>query len=697
MNASANRWGPEEVRLWGGSALGALLLHLIPAGLLVLYLHWQPLPQPPTGTRSVLEVELAAMPSAASPPASSPHATSPPHAASTSAKPTQLAAVDPVRPLGKMPAVSQPAAVSSKAAPTADIGAASASLGTADLGSAATGMTLQLWLEEVRARLKSHMEYPDSAIQTMQSEGVMQDTVTLKFSVDPDGQVTYSRVNSAHHYQDLEQETRQMLRLSSALPAPPHVLAPDAVVTVPVQFDLEIRPAPCTGAHCSTAQAVQSKPHAVPPPPPTLESCTATASPGPAPSGSAATLEQMRAYRDTLNQYLIAGGSQLTCLSQVQDPSAHALQDTLTRQLHTLVDGFNAQTRVFQAKLQAQALQAQQAALRESQERVRAIAAQVYGTCTAPPALRDPGPLSAQDGASFRHKLIDYQSAVHRYVDCLQQAERAATDPSRGLSNDQRAQLDLSAAQRGNAAIAAFNQLVGLFNAQVPHIRKAIAAQNQLAEAVVRGTAIFPSSTWNNLPLPLPPDECISINQVGQSYRAQLCNPTYTVTVSGLSQQLSNSVERENPTAEQEAKKAYVKLLAQTSGLPAWATKQEAIAAQHGLPADLACHGPSRCAPPVLGLTITTQAGPGLEPSARVQTVTYSISELQVAGRRISMTITGRSSQDTTRDESNAVHFDLVLSPDNRILRGNCWTGQQRSICSLARHMDASGADNSHH
>ena len=106
-----------------------------------------------------------------------------------------------------MPTVSQPDAVSSKAAPKADVGAASASLGTTDLGSAATGMTLQLWLEEVRARLKSYMEYPDSAIQTMQSEGVMQDTVTLKFSAQlapAVGGVAGSTINYIFidHFQD---------------------------------------------------------------------------------------------------------------------------------------------------------------------------------------------------------------------------------------------------------------------------------------------------------------------------------------------------------------------------------------------------------------------------------------------------------------------------------------------------------------
>jgi TonB family protein len=695
MNAIVNRWGSEEVRLWGGSALGALLLHLVPAALLVLYIHWPPRPQPLAGSRTELDVELAAMPSAAAPAASSPQASSQPRTRQTSAKPAQLAAVNPVRPLGEMHAVTQADAVSSNAAPAANVGAVSAPVGTSDLRSAATGMTVQLWLEEVRARLKSHMEYPDSALQRMEREGIKQDTVTLQFSVDHAGQVTYSRVDSEHHYQDLEQETQQMLRLSSALPAPPsEVTASDTVVTVPVQFNLELLPILCSGADCSTAQAAQSKPHLAPPPKPTLDSCTAATSPGPAPAGSTATLEQMRAYRDSLNQYLAAGGNQLACLSQVQDASAPALRDTLARQLHSMVDGFNTQARQFEAEAQARALQAQQARERQAQ----ALSAQVYGACSAPPALKAPGTLSAQAGEAFRRQLIGYESAVRSYVACLQQADLAATAPARGLASDQRAQLHQSAAQLGNAAIAPFNQLVGRFNAQVPQIRKAIATQEQLAEAQVRGTAIFPSSSWD-LPVPLPPDECVSISEIGQGYRAQLCNPSYVTTVSDLSQQLKNNVNKPYLGAGEEATKAMVDVLAEAaSGLPAGALQVEAIAAIHGFPnnGDPRCKA-EYCPPPILGIAVTTQAGFAGQPSTgpSQQTISYSISELQVAGRHISMTISRKSDQDTASDKSSVVHFELVLSPDNQTLHGYCWTDQQRSECTLTRHLSASSPANS--
>lgn len=318
MNAIANRWGPREVWLWSGSALGALLLHLVPATLLVLYIDWTPRLPPPPGSPTEMDVELTAMPSAAPPAASSAlQAPSPSQTKQMSAKPT-LIVVNPVRPMGAMKPAPQQANADSaaNAPPAAPVGAASAPVATSDLGAAASEMTVQLWVAEVKAQLKSHMEYPSDAIQTMQREGVMQDTVTLNFSVDHTGRVTYSHVESEHHYQDLEQETRLMIQLASSLPVPPSLVSsPDTVVTVPVQFQLEFSPTLCSGSNCSTAKAAQSQPHAVPPPRPTLDSCMPAPSPGPAPAGLAATLAQMDTYRDSLNRYLAAAGNQLACLS----------------------------------------------------------------------------------------------------------------------------------------------------------------------------------------------------------------------------------------------------------------------------------------------------------------------------------------------------------------------------------------------
>jgi len=136
------------------------------------------------------------------------------------------------------------------------------------------------------------------------------------------------------------------------------------------------------------------------------------------------------------------------------------------------------------------------------------------------------------------------------------------------------------------------------------------------------------------------------------------------------------------------------------SGLPAEALQQEAIAAEHGFPVD----GNPKCAtqfcpPPILGIAVTTQAGFAGQVSTgpTQQTLSYGISELQVTGRRVSMTISRRSDQDAAgSDDSDTVHFDLVLSPDHQTLHGYCWSGQQRRECTLTRHVSASGPENSH-
>jgi TonB family protein len=687
MNAIADRWEPEQVRLWTGSAFAALLVHLVPAALLVLYIHWSARPSPLAGSPAALDVELASLPSASSTSASSLQPSQ--SQKQLQASRAQLAAVDTVRPLGQMQSVPQPDVAPSDAARVADAGATSVPAESSDLGaSGASDPGFQLWEDEMVARLASHKDYPSSALLAVQ-----QDTVTLQISVDRTGQVTYSRVDSTHHYPALEQEVQQMLRLAGSMPAPPSEAA-GLVFSVPVQFSLDFAPDILCGASgCPKSEdGKQSKPKAVAPPPPTLASCTAPDSPGPAPAGSTATLERMRAYREQLNQYLAAAGTQLACLSQVRETDTVAMRDTLTQQLKSMVDDFNAQAHTFETKAQAQALQAQQA----RQQQAQALAGQVYATCTPPRVSQAPGTLSTKDAASFRRQLIGDQAAVRAYVDCLRQAELAAAAPDRGLAGDQRAQLAQTALQLGDAAIQSFNQLVGKFNAQVPHLRQALVAEQQnLAEAVVRGAAIFPSSVWD-LPVPLPTGECVYITQSGQSYHAQLCDPTYVTTISDLSQIIRNSYNSANPTPGTVITKALADTAADNA-LPQ-ATQQEAIAAQHGFPADGAdCGGPHICPPPILGIAVTTEAGFGgqVQPTGpQQQTISYSVSELQVAGRRISMTISRSSDHDAGSEGMSAVHFDLVLSPDNQTLRGYCWTGEQRQQCTLVRHLSAPSPEN---
>jgi len=663
------------VRLWAGSALAALLVHLVPAALLVLYLHWPPRPSALAGSPAALDVELASVPPTTSPAASSPQPPRAPPQSRTrppAARRVQLAAVNSVQPLGQMQSIPQPDAVPSSAAPVADAGAVSALAEFSDFGAPGSpDPALQLWEDEIVARLASYKKYPRSAVKQMQ-----QDTVKLQISVDPTGQVTYSGVHSTHHYPALEHEVQQMLRLAGRLPAPPAQLSNDAVVTVPVQFGL-----------------IKRK---VAPARPTLASCTAAASPGPAPTGSTATVEQMRAYRERLNQYLAAAGSQLTCLSQVRQASALPLRNSLIRQLHSMVDEFNAEARVVEAKAQAQAeaqaLQAQQARQRQAQ----ALAAQIYASCTRPIVPQAPGALSVKDAPSFRRQLIGDQSAIRGYVACLRQADLTATAQDRGLASDQRAQLAQTALQLGNAAILTFNQLAGRFNAQVPGLRQqalaALAQQQNLAEALVRGAAIFPDSSWS-VPAPLPADECVRIARSGQTYQAQLCNPTYVTPVSDLSQELKNNVNRPIVSPLQVFAQVNMEVKADAlSGLPAEAFEQEAIAAEHGA---YQIGGANS----ILGIAPTTLVGFAGQVSTgpTQQTLSYSVSELQVSGRRVSMTISRKSDQDGGTDDVSTLHFDLVLSPDHQTLRGYCWMGDQRSECTLTRHASASGPENSRH
>jgi hypothetical protein len=85
-------------------------------------------------------------------------------------------------------------------------------------------------------------------------------------------------------------------------------------------------------------------------------------------------------------------------------------------------------------------------------------------------------------------------------------------------------------------------------------------------------------------------------------------------------------------------------------------------------------------------------------PGPRTQTASYSVTDLKVTGRHVSLTISERD-KTVGIDSVNlsAVHFDLVLSPDNQTLHGYCWTGQRRSECTLPRHSSAPGPENSHH
>ncbi len=711
MSAITAWFEPERARLWGRSAFAVLLAHL--AAITLLFLQIQERPPPPlAGSPIALDVQLASLPASSPFAASSPRRVpSQPQQQPPSRRP-QLATAAPVRPLAKMQSLAQEVAPAPpNAAAAANAGATSAPAGLSGLGT--SNMTEQLWLSEVKARLESFKEYPSSAIAAMQ-----QDTVMLQFSVDRAGKVTSSRIDSAHHYQALEQEAQQMLRLADPLPAlPPQLHLEGSVITVPVQFALSFRY--CNGSHCQTvsaplANAGKGKLKAMPAAAPALTDCVAPATPAPAPAGATATPEQMQAYRERLNQYLVAGGNQLGCLSQVPGAIAADSRKNLAQQLHALVANFNAQAQLFESHAQAQALQARQT----RQRQLQALAAQAYGVCKRPTAPRAPGSalttqvrsvprfglvitqevVDQSSAQSYRRELVSYQSAVRTYVACLRQAAVAGSAPERGLGSDQRAQLDQTGAHLGNAAIESFNQLVAGFNAQVPHLHQqalaaqALAAQAQtLAEVNVRGAAIFPNSTWS-VPAPLPANECIYITRFGQTYHAQLCNPTYVTRASGLSQILK-SKPLAGDSMDVRVQKIEANRIADQMADPAMAkaTQQEAIAALHGFPHSECGHPP--CGQPILGIAATTEHGVQLQQGTAppLQTTSYSVSELQIAGRHLSLTIGGKSDNAAGGVDLSTMHFDLVLSPDNQTLHGYCWTqlpggGQQRQDCVLRRH-----------
>lgn len=421
-----------------------------------------------------------------------------------------------------------------------------------------------------------------------------------------------------------------------------------------------------------------------PDPSPPIGQCIAPATPGSAPPGATATREQMRAYRDGLEQYLADADKQVACLGQVQTTASLTSRTALIRQVHAIVDNFNAQARVFEARTQAEALQGQQA----RQQQLQAFAAQVYAACKPPNAPPDPGAALSSDRAdSYRQQLIGYQSTVRSYLACLRQANLAARAP--GLASDQSAQLDHTGTQLGDAAIQSFNQVVARFNGHAPSPRPQPAAaetQKGLAEVVVQGEAIFPDSKWS-VPAPLPTDECFSITRVGQTYRARLCQSSYVAPVDATTQ-LARTMGSGGGLLAEMGSNGGINLPGD-AGLER-ATVQERIMAIHGVAGD------PRGGPPIMGIAVAPKSDASQQVGLAQQTISYSINKLQIAGRHLSLTIAWRSDRATGSDDSNMMHFDLVLSPDNQTLNGYCSMGQQQGRQCMV-HLMGSGPENSRH
>jgi len=626
--------------LWALSALAVLLLHS--AALVCLFLRPQPRLRMP-GSPQALNIELAPLPASSSPLALQPieRQKLPPREPEHPAR-VPLADTTALQPLAQMQPIAQQLTQTSSHEPSSRAAApevapalapvADPELPAADLASKSeTTSSAGDWLEQVKARLEQYKQYPVTAVRHKQ-----QDTVTLRFSVDRAGRITHLRIDSRQHYSVLEGEVRKMLQLAGPLPVPPAEVPVDQVTwDVPVAFSLtSSRSAPLPG-------------------------CAAPADPGPAPPAATATLIQIRSYRERLEKYLAASSAALKCGGSGAE--SQSARDAQIRQLRTLIANFNAQVRAFEARAQAQALQAQQ--LRQRQ--LQALATQTYASCTPPSAVSAPAsPPGAAAAIAYGRQLTAYQAALRTYIACVLGRHLAATAAERNLPAGLAAELDVTAATLTNGAILRFNQLVVPYNAQVEALRdKASGAGAQdLAETLVRAPAIFPDSSWS-VPAPLPADECLRIIRTGQGYRAELCKGTY-VTRAGVSTgSLGGSSD-----APGDATIANV-------------TQIEAIAAEHGVAGD------PRGGPPILGTAIAPLSQANQQTFSRTQVAFYTVKNLQVKGRRVSVTVAETSLGASGQSQgSSSVQFQLALSADGHELRGLCSTVQRRWICTLIRH-----------
>lgn len=653
-----------DLSLWSTSACAALLMHLTLGALLFVHWEWRvPLPAGSSGAFNALDVDL---PSA---PAPRPAATTSSAANTASTAPPQLKPLDEMETLTSepSPALVQPARAAASPAQTPPSVSAEALAPVEGFGEANAAPNSG-WLAEVRDQLDRYKQYPASARRRHQ-----QDTVRLQFSVNRAGQVTSFHIDSAHHYKALEQEVRRMLRLAAPFTAPPPDIPVDGLV-----IDQEVN-----------FRIVS------PLSPPLVSLCHRPAGPGPVPAGAASTLEQMRSYRDQLKQYLAATRSYLDCLAlasagdspsaaratrrsaaQPPQPDRSAAGSPLTAadttpegsaaiaQLDAVVERFNAQAQLFRSAAEARALKAQQQAEQAATARLaraRAAAAQAYAACAPPADSIRPRPITAVTAdtlPAYRKRLVAYDTAVHAYVSCIDQARGTVLAQSgSGLTGAQRLELEVDAAKVGNAAVEPLNQLIAAFNTKLQSLQKqALAARAQeLAQGRGLSQVIFPDSTWS-LPSPLPSDECIRITRSARGYEAQLCRSSYPATALAA---VGAGTESADATSS--------------------AMQAETIAAAHGV----AGSGPGQA---VLGIAVVPSSEASQQSISHPQTIAYSLSRVQVNGGRLALTIQWTSSGSAGEDNFNAIHLELALSQDEQSLRGRCSTQQRHWGCQLSRH-----------
>ncbi len=115
----------------------------------------------------------------------------------------------------------QPAPVAAPPAPAA-----------APAPSAAPSRAVPSWQGRLLSHLERHKRYPRSA-QARRQEGVAQ----VRFTIDRDGNVLSVRLDRSSGVPSLDEETVEMVRRASPLPAPPEEMAKDRIeLVVPVQF-----------------------------------------------------------------------------------------------------------------------------------------------------------------------------------------------------------------------------------------------------------------------------------------------------------------------------------------------------------------------------------------------------------------------------------------------------------------------------
>ena len=129
----------------------------------------------------------------------------------------------PPRPVAQQ---AQPAPVAAPPAPVA------APAPAAPAPSAAPSRAVPSWQGRVLGHLERHKRYPRSA-QARRQEGVAQ----VRFTIDREGRVLSVQLDRSSGHSVLDEETVEMVRRASPLPAPPDEMAQDRIeLVVPVQF-----------------------------------------------------------------------------------------------------------------------------------------------------------------------------------------------------------------------------------------------------------------------------------------------------------------------------------------------------------------------------------------------------------------------------------------------------------------------------